>query len=131
MFGPIVCTFVFLIVRRWRHIIYFFVAIVDHTTQLWTTRWIIHTVLQLHYYSSFNTCLFTGLVITNPPQDNVVCVGDEVNITCGYNLSVQVILVWRINGWLFTASNIENSSSFESPSVTSGIDTVFVIYVGE
>jgi len=26
------------------------------------------------------------------------------------------------------ASNIENSSSFESPSVTSGIDTVLTVY---
>ena len=54
-YGPIILCVV-VIVRRRRHIIYLFC---DHIAQLWTTRWIIHTVLQLHYYSSFNTCLFT------------------------------------------------------------------------
>jgi len=57
-----------------------------------------------------------------------VCVGDGVNVTCGYNFSVQITPVWKISGRSFIASNIENSSSFESPSVTSGIDTVLTVY---
>jgi len=57
-----------------------------------------------------------------------VCVGHEVNITCGYDFSVQITPVWRINGRSYLASNIENSSSFESPSVTNGVDTVLTVY---
>jgi len=57
-----------------------------------------------------------------------VCVGDEVNITCGYNFSIQITPVWRINGKPFRAENIESSSSFGSPLVTSGIDTVLTVY---
>ena len=34
----------------------------------------------------------------------------------------------EINGQSFIANDIENSSSFESPSVTSGIDTVLTVY---
>ena len=57
-----------------------------------------------------------------------MCIGDEVNITCGYNFSVQITPVWKINGQSFINNNIENSSSFEPPSVTSGIDTVLTVY---
>jgi len=54
-----------------------------------------------------------------------VCLGDEVNITCGYNFSDQITPVWKING---RTENIKKSSSFESPLVTSGIDTVLTVY---
>jgi len=57
-----------------------------------------------------------------------VCVGDEVNITCGYKFSVQILPVWTINGESFFVGSFENSSSFESPLVTSGIDTVLTVY---
>ncbi|XP_065918442.1 uncharacterized protein [Dysidea avara] len=69
-----------------------------------------------------------GLVITNPPLDNVVCVGDEVNITCGYNFSVQIFPVWIIGGQPFSGSNIENSSMFESPIVGDTFDTVLTVH---
>jgi len=76
----------------------------------------------------FSIICFTGLVITNPPQDNIVCVGDEVNITCGYNVSVQITPVWRIGGQPFSGSDIENSTIFESPMVTDNLDTVLLVY---
>jgi len=76
----------------------------------------------------YNFCIFIGVVITSPPQNNVVCVGDEVNITCGYNFSIQVPPVWIIGGQTYSGSNIENSTIFELPEVTDTIDTVLILY---
>ena len=70
----------------------------------------------------------TDLVITNPPQDNVVCVGDEVNITCGYNFSVLIPPIWRINQKAYSPSDIMNHTMFESPMVTNSMDIILTVY---
>ena len=66
--------------------------------------------------------------MTNPPQDNVVCFGDEVNITCGYNFSVIIPPVWRINQKTYSPSDIMDHTMFESPNVTNSMDTILTVY---
>jgi len=73
---------------------------------------------------------FTGIVITDPPQDNIVCVGDKVNITCGYELygfSLPLIPVWKINGRTYFDTDITESSLYSSPEVTNLMDTVLIV----
>ena len=68
-------------------------------------------------------------MITNPPQDKVVCVGDEVNITCGYNFNVSSLVpVWIINDQSYSSSNLQNSSVFGVPMVNNSFDTVLTVY---
>ena len=66
---------------------------------------------------------------TNPPQDKVVCVEDEVNITCGYNFSdSSIVPVWIINDQPYSSSDIQNSSMFRVPMVNDTFDTVLTVY---
>ena len=57
-----------------------------------------------------------------------MCVGDKVNITCGFNFSYQITTVWIIGGRPFSGSDIENSTIFESPMVADNQDTVLLVY---
>ena len=74
------------------------------------------------------TCLFTGLVITNPPQNTTVCAGDDVNITCGYSFNIQLRAVWIIGGVSFSTMDFIQSSQFHSPTVNDVSDTVLTVY---
>ena len=74
-----------------------------------------------------NTCI-TGLIIIHPPQDVTICAGDDVNITCGYNFSVQIYPLWRRNRQAISYSNIGTNNTFEMPSVADNIDTVLTVY---
>ena len=74
------------------------------------------------------TCSFTGLVITNPPQNTTVCARDDVNITCGYSFSVQLAAVWIIGGVSFSSMDFVQSSQFHSPGVNDISDTVLSVY---
>ena len=68
-------------------------------------------------------------MITNPPQDKIVCVGDEVNITCGYNFSdPSLVPVWLINNQSYSISNFQNSSVFGVPMVSNTSHTVLTVY---
>jgi len=68
-------------------------------------------------------------VITNPPQDKIVCVGDEVSITCGYNFSdSSLVPVWIINDQSYSSSNFQNNSVFGVPMVNNTFDTVLTVY---
>ena len=82
------------------------------------------------YFFNFKVfaCLFTGLNITNPPEDNIVCVRDEVNITCGYTLSIQLSPTWIIDGVSYSPSEIMSSSIYHSPVVSNSEDTILTIY---
>ena len=85
------------------------------------------------YFFNFKVfaCLFTGLNITDPPEDNIiVCVGDEVNITCGYTLtlSFKLSLTWIIDGVSYSSSEIMSSSIYHSPVVSNSEDTILTIY---
>ncbi|XP_065894863.1 uncharacterized protein [Dysidea avara] len=71
------------------------------------------------------------LNITDPPEDNIiVCVGDEVNITCGYTLtlSFKLSLTWIIDGVSYSSSEIMSSSIYHSPVVSNSEDTILTIY---
>lgn len=60
-----------------------------------------------------------------------MCVGDEVNITCGNNFSLFTLTpLWIINGQYYCACNIRNTSNsmFVAPLVDSGADTVLTVY---
>ena len=57
-----------------------------------------------------------------------MCVGDEVNITCGYNFSVIIPPVWRINQKPYSPSDIMNHTMFELPMVTNSMDTILTVY---
>ena len=74
------------------------------------------------------TCSFTGLVITNPPQNTTVCAGDNVNVTCGYSFNVQLGAVWIIGGVSFSTMDFAQSSQFHSPTVNNASDTVLTVY---
>ena len=83
---------------------------------------------ELFYHCGDHVMLrFTGVIITNPPQDDVVCIGDNVNITCGYEFSVQLAPVWIIGGRTYSVSDIMRSSLYNSPIVTNTTDTVVTV----
>ena len=67
-------------------------------------------------------------MITNPPQDKIVCVGNKVNITCGYNFSFSLVPIWVINDQSYSSSNLQNSSVFGVPIVNNTLDTVLTVY---
>jgi len=76
----------------------------------------------------YQSCVVhTGPVITNPPQDEMVCVGDEVNITCGYTFIVPLVPVWLINGRTFSVVDIRDSDLYNSPVVANRTDTVLTV----
>jgi len=59
-----------------------------------------------------------------------VCVGAEVNITCGYELydfSFILVPVWSINGQTFFSTDIMESSLYSSPVVTNPMDIVLTV----
>ena len=70
----------------------------------------------------------SGLIITKPPQNDAVCIGDEVNITCGYIYSVKLAPVWKISGQTFSVSNIAHSSLYNAPLVDDSEDTLLTVY---
>ena len=68
------------------------------------------------------------LVITNPPQNEMVCNGDEVNITCGYSFSgVTLTPVWEINNQAFSSS-VLNRTIYGLPIVYNSNETVLTLY---
>ncbi|XP_065917277.1 uncharacterized protein [Dysidea avara] len=77
---------------------------------------------------SFGDSEQQGLNITDPPEDNIVCVRDEVNITCGYILSIPLSLTWIIGGVSYSPSEIMSSSIYHSPVVSNSEDTILTIY---
>lgn len=82
----------------------------------------------MHSFQAHYELLYvTDLVITKPPQDDVVCIGDKVNITCGYEFGVPLAPVWIIGGQTYSVSDIMNSSLYNSPMVDTA-DTVLTIY---
>ena len=74
-----------------------------------------------------NCVLYTVPVITIPPQNETVCVGDEVNITCGFTFSVPIVPVWLISGRSFSVLDIINSDLYNSPVVANVTDTVLTV----
>jgi len=80
----------------------------------------------LQYY--FICGIFTGLVITNPPQNATVCAGDDVNITCGYTYSTPLFPIWVIGEQSYTRREITLSSEYDSPSVNNSEDTLLTVY---
>ena len=74
-----------------------------------------------------NCVLYTVPVITIPPQNETVCVGDEVNITCGYTFIISLIPVWLISGRTFSVVDINNSDLYNSPDVANLTDTVLTV----
>jgi len=76
----------------------------------------------------YHSCvLYTVPVITIPPQNETVCVGDEVNITCGYTFIISLIPVWLISGRTFSVVDINNSDLYNSPDVANLTDTVLTV----
>ena len=75
-----------------------------------------------------SSVIFIDLIITNPPQNVMVCVGDDVNITCGYTFSIPLAPVWIIDGQTFSVVDIMNSNLFNSPAVANTTDTVLTVY---
>ena len=75
----------------------------------------------------FNNVSFTDLVITNPPQNETVCVGDEVNITCGYTFIIRLNPVWRINDQQFSPSRL-NQTIYRMPKISNTSNTVLTVY---
>ena len=70
----------------------------------------------------------TDLVITNPSQNETVCVGDEVNITCGYSFSgVTLTPVWRIDDQPFSES-VLNRTIYGLPMIDNTNNTVLTVY---
>ncbi|XP_065917294.1 protein sidekick-2-like isoform X2 [Dysidea avara] len=67
------------------------------------------------------------LDITIPPQDNVVCVGDEVNITCGYIHIANLSPTWIIGGVSHSPSEIVDSNMYHLPVVSNSEDTILTI----
>ena len=68
------------------------------------------------------------LIITNPPQNETVCVRDEVNITCGYSFSgVTLTPVWRIDDQPFSES-VLNRTIYGLPIVSNTNNTVLTVY---
>ena len=81
-------------------------------------------------YKYHSYVLYTGPerpVITNPPQNETVCVGEEVNITCGYTFIVSLAPVWLINERTFSVVDIKDSDSYNSPVVANMTDTVLTV----
>ena len=79
-------------------------------------------------YKYHSCVLYTVPVITNPPQNEMVYVGDEeVNITCGYTFIVSLFPVWLINGRTFSVVDIINSDLYNSPDVANITDTVLTV----
>ncbi|XP_065917839.1 fibronectin-like [Dysidea avara] len=68
-----------------------------------------------------------GLII-HPPQDVIICAGDDVNITCGHNYTASLTPLWRINGQAISGSKIGTNNTFEMTVVADNIDTVLTVY---
>ena len=77
--------------------------------------------------SLFNDVLLTDLVITNPPQNETVCVRDEVNITCGYTYSFRLLPVWEINNQTFSQSSL-NQTTYGLPIISNTNNSVLTVY---
>ena len=56
-----------------------------------------------------------------------MCVGDEVNITCGYAFAIQLSPTWIIGGVSYSPSEIMSSSVYHSPVVSNSEDTILTI----
>jgi len=57
-----------------------------------------------------------------------VCVGDDVNITCGYTSSAQFVPIWIIGGETHTRREITQSSAYHIPVVDKSEDTLLTVY---
>ena len=64
--------------------------------------------------------------ITRPPQDQTVCEGDNVTITCGFD-GIDIIPNWIIDGNTFGNTNIMANSMLYAPNVTNTNDTVLIM----
>ena len=75
-------------------------------------------------------CMYLVAVITTPPENTTVCIGSDVNISCGYQWAIVSHITWVIDGTLFDQSAIENSPLYQlnNPTNSSTLSlTVFSI----
>ena len=56
-----------------------------------------------------------------------MCVGDDVDITCGYS-SNPVVPVWVIGGETYTRREILENSAFDFPLMNKSEDTLLTVY---
>ena len=73
-------------------------------------------------------CLYVGasIIITKPPQDQTVCEGDNVIITCGFD-GIDIIPNWIIDGNVFGNTDIMANNMLYAPNVTNTNDTVLIV----
>ena len=74
----------------------------------------------------FVYCIVT---ITTPPEDTTVCRGSDVTISCGYNSSTLLDVVWRINKTAqLLQSDIMNTSSYQENNPTTPVNYSLTIF---
>ena len=66
-------------------------------------------------------------MITKPPQNQTVCEGDNVTITCGFDGSNDIIPNWIINNRTFGNNAITADDMLYAPNVNNTNDTVLIM----
>jgi len=68
-----------------------------------------------------------GIIITKHPQNQTVCEGGNVTVTCGF-YGINLIPNWIIGNTTFGASNINNNDMLFTPNTNNTNDTVLILF---
>ena len=64
-------------------------------------------------YIYVRVCIPPVVNFMTPPQDKIVCRGNNVFIECGYQCTIPLSVTWIINGTSFTQEEIVTSPLYQ------------------